>query len=315
MKIFKLVFFQTFIVIISLVIIELILRFINSDMKNYDIEMWRYSNELKIQDSIIGHKHLSNKSAVLQGIEIKLNSKGMRSEEFNISDKKILFLGSSISLGWGVNQDESYPEIIQSKLSLDSLDFKILNGSVGNYNTFRYVNNFISNYNNINPDLIVVNYFINDVEILPIKKSNWVVKNLQLVATLTITLKKLFSKSDFDLKNYYRDLYDEQSESFITMKESLEKLSNYSNRTNIPILLTIIPDIHFLEDYPFHSIHQKMEFLSKELGFEYHDLLPSLKGIPFSELQIIPGDSHPNELGHLKMAESLYPKIKNLVVK
>jgi len=34
----------------------------------------------------------------------------------------------------------------------------------------------------------------------------------------------------------------------------------------------------------------------------------------FSKLQIIPGDSHPNELGHLKMAESLYPKIKNLVV-
>lgn len=314
MKIFKLVFFQTFIVIISLVIIELILRFINSDMKNYDIEMWRYSNELKIQDSIIGHKHLSNKDAYLQGVEIKLNSKGMRSEEFKISDKKILFLGSSISLGWGVTQDKSYPDIIQTKLLSDSLNFKILNGSVGNYNTFRYVNNFILNYDNIKPDLIVVNYFINDVETLPINKSNWFVKNLQLFATLTITLKKLSSKSDFDLKNYYSNLYNEENESFVKMKESLVKLSNYSNKTGIPILLTIIPDIHFLEDYPFSSIHQKMELISKELGFEYHDLLPSLRGIPFSKLQIIPGDSHPNELGHLKMAESLYPKIKNLVV-
>ena len=89
------------ILITSIIIIEGIIRVVNSDMKNYDIEMWRYANELKIQDSILGHNHLKGKSSILQDVEIKLNSKGMRSDEFEINDKKILFLGSFDIFGMG----------------------------------------------------------------------------------------------------------------------------------------------------------------------------------------------------------------------
>ena len=313
MKIIKIVLYQVLILVTSIVIIEGVVRVVNSDMKNYDIEMWRYANELKIQDPVLGHNHLTNKGSVLQGVEIKLNSKGMRSDEFDVDDKKILFLGSSISLGWGVEQQDSYPGIIQKKLSSNSINYKVLNGSIGNYNTFRYVNNFLSNQTEIEPEVIVINYFINDAETLPINSSNWLIKNSQLFATLTITYKKLFSKSGFDLKQYYKDLYKDNNQSFLEMKESLNKLSEYSKRTNSQVLLTVIPDIHFLEDYPFETIHEKMKNLSTELGFEYHDLLPSFENIPFEELQIIPGDSHPNEFGHQRISESLYPKIKDIV--
>lgn len=313
MKIIKIVLYQVLILVTSIVIIEGVVRVVNSDMKNYDIEMWRYANELKMQDPVLGHNHLTNKGSVLQGVEIKLNSKGMRSDEFGIDDKKILFLGSSISLGWGVEQKDSYPGIIQTKLSSNLINYKVLNGSIGNYNTFRYVNNFLSNQTDIEPEVIVINYFINDAETLPINRSNWLIKNSQLFATLTITYKKLFSKSGFDLKQYYKDLYKDDNQSFLEMKESLNKLSEYSKRTNSQVLLTVIPDIHFLEDYPFETIHEKMKTLSTELGFEYHDLLPSLKNIPFEELQIIPGDSHPNEFGHQRISESLYPKIKDII--
>lgn len=310
----KSIIIQSFIVLISLVSIELILRVINSDMKNYDIEMWRYANTLKTQDPVLGHKHVKNKEAILQGVKIKLNSEGMRSDEFDDNEKKILFLGSSISLGWGIHQDDAYPEIIQKKLLSDSLEYKVLNGSIGNYNTYRYVNNFLSNHKNLNPELIVVNYFINDAETLPINQSNWLIKNSQLFATLTITYKKLSSKSGFDLKTYYRELYKDDNLSFMKMKESLLKLSKYSKETSTPVLLTVIPDIHFLEDYPFNLIHTKMKDISEELGFEYHDFLPSLEGIPFHELQIIRGDSHPNEMGHSKMGQSLYLRLKELII-
>jgi lysophospholipase L1-like esterase len=313
MKIIKTILYQVFILTLSVFIIEGLLRFINSDMKNYDIEMWRYAKELKTSDPVLGHKHRTNKSSILQGVEIKLNSEGMRNEEFRITNKKILFLGSSISLGWGIKQNKSYPQIIQTKLDLDSLSYKVLNGSVGNYNTLRYVNNFLSNQVYINPNVIVVNYFINDAETLPIGNPNWLIKNSQLFATLKMTFKKLSSKSGFDLKSYYRNLYEDENPSFIEMKKSLNKLSEYSIKTNTPILLTVIPDIHFLVDYPFEKIHEKMKTLSTELGFEYHDLLPSIKEIPFEELQIIPGDSHPNEFGHQRISESLYPKIKDII--
>jgi hypothetical protein len=98
-----------------------------------------------------------------------------------INDKKILFLGSSISLGWGVEQKDSYPGIIQTKLSSDSINYKVLNGSIGNYNTFRYVNNFLSNQTDIEPKVIVINYFINDAETLPINSSNWLIKKFSVI--------------------------------------------------------------------------------------------------------------------------------------
>ena len=51
---------------------EGILRIKNLNMKNYDIEMWKYARELKTRDQKLGHVHIPNKSAVLQGVEIKL---------------------------------------------------------------------------------------------------------------------------------------------------------------------------------------------------------------------------------------------------
>ena len=248
---------QIIIILISLFVIELTLRFINADMTNYDIEMWRYAKELKVSDPILGHKHVADKSSVLQNVAIELNSERMRSEEIDSSKKSILFIGSSISLGWGVEFNQSYPQIIQDNLTKDSLNFQVLNGSVGNYNTYRYVNNFLSNQKGIKPDYLVVNYFINDSETLPIGKSNWLIKNSQLCATLSLTLKKMFSKKGQNLKEYYKNLYSDENKGFIEMKESLHNLSKYGKENNLPIFLVVIPDIHFLEDYPFKRIMKK----------------------------------------------------------
>ena len=86
----KLFLVQASILFFALILIEGMLRIVNSDMTNYDIEMWRYAKELKQADSLFGHKHIKNKSSILQGVEIKLNSRGMRSDEFKNDEKKIL---------------------------------------------------------------------------------------------------------------------------------------------------------------------------------------------------------------------------------
>ena len=314
MKNIKFISSQIIIIFISFFIIEFTLRIINSDMTNYDIEMWRYSKELKISDPILGHKHVNGKSSILQNVEIKLNSDGMRSNKIDSTKKSILFIGSSISLGWGVEFNKIYPQLIQNNFITDSLNYQVLNGSVGNYNTYRYVNNFLSNQKNVKPDYLVVNYFINDSETLPVGESNWFIKNSQLCATLSLTLRKVLSKKGGDLKDYYKNLYSDQNKGFIEMKQSLKKLSEYGRENDLPIFLLLIPDIHFLEDYPFKIINKKMKSLSSEFNFIYFDLLPSLDGTPFKQLQIIEGDSHPNKLGHQKISESLYPFIKQTLI-
>lgn len=302
---FKEIIISVFILLIGLLLVEITLRLINSDMRNYDMEMWKYAKKLKKKNSVLGHVHRKNKTAILQNVEIELNSLGMRSEEPNPNKKKVLFIGSSISLGWGVNEDSSYVGIFENKLKEKNPNFQVLNGSVGNYNTYRYVENFLKNQDSINPDIIVVNYFINDAEVLPMGSSNWLLKNSALAASLNIAIKKMTSNREGDLIAYYNHLYEPENEGFLLMKNSLKKLAQYSDVNNTKIYFVIIPDIHFLQDYPFLPIHYKMKNITEKLGFEVIDFYAALKNIPFKELQIIPGDSHPNNYGHKLMAQEL----------
>ena len=251
MKKIKDILISITILFVGLFIVELTLRLINSDMSNYDIEMWKYANELKTQDSVLGHVHKKNKEATLQKVEINLNSYGMRSPEPNPDKKKILFIGSSISLGWGIENEDSYAEIVNNKLNKEALNYQVLNASVGNYNTFRYVENFLTNQTAIDPEIIVINYFLNDAEILPMGSGNFLLKNSELAASLTMAIKKMAASKSEDLQDYYNALYNQENRGFQIMENSLAKLSQYANTNGIKVYLVLIPDIHFLQDYTF----------------------------------------------------------------
>ena len=69
--------------ILGLLAAEVFLRVKNSSMTNYDIEMWRYANELKQKsdDPSIDFDHRRSQSALLQSTEIRLNSWGLRGPE------------------------------------------------------------------------------------------------------------------------------------------------------------------------------------------------------------------------------------------
>jgi len=66
MKKFKDALISVVILLAGLLVIELTIRAINSDMRNYDIEMWNYAKKLKKRDPILGHVHRKNEKAILE---------------------------------------------------------------------------------------------------------------------------------------------------------------------------------------------------------------------------------------------------------
>src|SRR5439155_15798620 len=91
---------------------ETVLRLKNSSMSNYDIEMWRYSNELKVRstDPALDFDHAPSRSATLQNVSIRLNERGLRGGPvipLAPGERRMLFLGCSITLRWGVREDET----------------------------------------------------------------------------------------------------------------------------------------------------------------------------------------------------------------
>ena len=89
---------------------------------------------------------MKSKSAVLQNVTIRLNEWGLRGgpvEPVPPGGRRILFLGGSIALGWGVSRKSNTVEARLQQMLRDSGEqVQVLNGGVGNYNADRYVSRF-----------------------------------------------------------------------------------------------------------------------------------------------------------------------------
>ena len=73
-------------------------------------------------------------------------------------------LGSSITLGWGVTEDESISGRLQTMFDKDGKNVVVLNAGIGNYNSVRYVERFLTRLTELKPTDIVVHAFVRDGE-------------------------------------------------------------------------------------------------------------------------------------------------------
>jgi lysophospholipase L1-like esterase len=287
----------------------------NNTMKNYDIETWRYAKELKVPsvDPELGLEPARNASAVLQSVEVRLNEWGMRGGPVRTpaSKRRILFLGGSIVLGWGVPEQDTIPVRLQQLLQDDGEDVETLNGGVANYNAARYVERFLIQLEGLNPTDIVVQYFLRDAEKLEPPRDNILLRHSEFALVTWSAFSRLAdwsaARSQVD---HYRDVYRDDQPGYIEMNKKLRTLADYAHSHGIRLYLAMTPDVHGLPHYGFGFVHDRMKTISGELGMRYVDCLPALAKRPPEELWTIPGDPHPNALAHHLMADALLPVVR-----
>jgi hypothetical protein len=295
---------------------EAVLRVKNSSMKTYDIEMWRYAKELKIRsdDPHLDFDHVKSASAVLQNVTIRLNDWGLRNgplEPVEPGGRRILFLGGSIALGWGVPEDSTVEARIERRLREAGQHVQVLNGGVGNYNAERYVSRFFKELIGLNPTDIVVHYFLRDAEDLEPGNGNVLLRHSELAVTMWIAYHRLVDRSgERSLVDHYRAVYAPEAPGFLQMKARLKDLAGYARAHQIRLYLAMTPDVHNLVDYKFGFVHDTMKAVAQADRYTYVDLLPAMQGRPPEELFAMPGDPHPNALGHQLMADALFPVLK-----
>ena len=185
-----------------------------------------------------------------------------------------------------------------------------INGGIGNYNSQRYVNNYLKNWNDLDFNHIIINYFVNDAELLKNTRTNFFIKHFHL----GVVLWKLYKSFDASLKqenivSYYKDIYEENSEGFKKTKFELKKLNKYCKNNSIRCILINMPDIHQLNPYKLNFINQKIKNFAEEIDIEYIDLLPILENIDEKKLWNKYQDPHPNALGHALISKEIFKKI------
>jgi len=305
-----------FVLVVGLSAIEVVLRVRNLAMDNYDIEMWKYSRELKQRSDnpLLGHQHIPNSKATLQNVEIRINPHGLRGKDTEVerhTDRRIIFIGSSITLGWGVAEEDITTSRLQSFFEKDGQSVEVLNAGIGNYNTARQVELFFSQLKKFQPTDIVVQHFINDAEELDAGGGNIFLRHSQLAVMIWIIGNRILSPGGEDLLlQHYRSVYEKDARGYQAMRDALKKLSVYANKNNIKIHLALVPEFHNLTDYPFDFIQRQMKKLGQDLGYNTVDLLPALRNIPRDKIWVMPGDPHANSYGHSLMAETIYQAIR-----
>jgi lysophospholipase L1-like esterase len=303
-------------VVLMLGVGEVVLRVKNSSMTNYDIEMWRYARDLKFRsdDPRLGHDHLKNSSALLQSVVIRTNEWGLRGAPVPPRDPKvrrILFLGSSITLGWGVKEEDTETEVLRKIFEAGGEKVEVLNAGIGNYNAERYVERFFTELKELEPSDIVVQYFLRDAEKLDDGSGNALLRNSELAVTLWIAMTRLTGKVGLkSLEEHYQSVYKPDSDGYQAMLASLRKLADHAKAHNIRLYMAMTPDIHNLKDYPFMDIHRRMEGIARDDGYTFVDLLPAFEKLSPEQVWAMPGDPHPNALGHRLMAEAMYPVLR-----
>lgn len=165
-----------FAVVIAGALAEIFSRTVVDDGMHFDLEMWKYAKDIKKEADIaaLGHEHRPGTSGQYMGVPVVINALGLRDKEYAVAKPpgtvRVLMLGDSLTFGWGVRIEDTPSKMVERKLNEGAAAprFEVINAGVGNYNTVQEVTYFLNKGQNLNPDVVVLNYFINDAEPTPL---------------------------------------------------------------------------------------------------------------------------------------------------
>jgi len=300
-------------------LLEVALRVVFYRSKDFSMEMWKYAVQLKlpVDNPNLRFGQKPNSHAFLMGYDVNINSLGLRDNEYSLEKPpgvyRILVLGDSTTFGWGVALNDTASKILERELNALHLPgyqrFEVINAGVGNYDTVQEVTYYKTRGRELHPDLVVLAYFINDPEPVPVQKNIPLIDRSYLVAYLTNrfdgVLRRLGTRPDW--KAYYAGLYDESLPGFQACKAALLDLAATTRSENAKLLMALIPELHQInDDYPFTAAHQKIKDILATQQVPVLDLIDGLRGHgPEVTLWVTPLDDHPNGKANALIAAQL----------
>ncbi|RPG94875.1 MAG: SGNH/GDSL hydrolase family protein [Candidatus Pelagibacter sp. TMED263] len=306
-------FFTTILsVFISLIFLEIFVRYFIDDGMNYELEMMKYANQLKVlsKNKEIGIEHKKNITTKLMGVDISLDSNGFRNiQKLNNDKKKILMIGDSMTLGWGAKIP--FANILNNQIT----NYDVINAGIGNTNTIMQISNFMENYKEkYSYKIIVLNFFINDFENVQVKKPNFFQKYsffyTYLNNKINIILIKFNLKKDW--QKFYTESYSNKEVQNNTLIQ-LSKLNDFCIKNRVKLIIHNIPELRDLKNYKFKEETNIIKNFANEKNIHFVDSISALKKHDEKDLWVTELDPHANDLAHRIIADFLKEKLDKFI--
>lgn len=303
---------------------EVACRLIFSHVIAYDVEMWRYSRLVKVSGLTPGlrFEHRPGTIARLMGVEVRINDDGLRDRD--ISRKKpeqtirVAVVGDSVTFGWGVDQDRTYPRqlerILNDRRPLGAnIAFEVLNFGVGNYAVDDITAMLRTKAVAYDPDLVIYGAFLNDAE-LPkevTKVSPLLSHSLAVVwiwGRLDAFSRQIGTRGTY--REYYQNLYHSDRQGQLRVKTGVAFMQKICSQRNIPLVVAMLPELHEGSSSTFASVYQVYQDAAAEVGATYIDLQTVLSENEKRSYWVSPDDAHPNAEACALYAERLVAGIE-----
>lgn len=285
----------------SFLAVEVFFRIYFELNTSYQIEMWKYNRELKfaVQDSR-NHFHQSNKTAKLMNVPVRTNNYGFRGDALNESQvaDSVVVLGDSLTLGWGVLEEETFCKIISKKINLNCI-----NAGVGNYTLRQIVENYRQQNFFTKAKHIIYFFYINDAE--PEQDEFKSELCIRSVACVLVVNALNSMKSSADYENFYRKFY--AGESWQKFSHSLSELVEVVGSNRLTVVL--LPEFRNVNARPFINEHAKIQAQLVQQGVRVIDLIDFPKVDTAAEYWVSADDPHPNAKAHKLIAELVAEKL------
>lgn len=258
--------------------------------------------------------------------ETVINGRGERGKlypyEKKPGTKRLVFIGDSLTFGFGNKLNESYPYLLENSLNQASQEtYEAINLGVYSYNTVQQVQSLKRKGLHYSPDIVVVGFYIANPEgyynRLSFAKSlrkktieklpslityilqDTVTSHLAFNSITTIVGRKQPKNFDF--------IYNKSTENWKNFEQALYELKVLSKKNNFKVLFVIHPQLIDFTDYPLKKYHTMVENRAKNHNFIVIDMLDYYEEFEPRELKIAHQDSaHPNHEGNKIISQGLF---------
>ena len=180
---------------------------------------------------------------------------------------------------------------------------------IGNYNTVHEVELFKRQSSLTQPDAVVLQYFINDAELIADRTDNPILMYSTFAAFANLRLRSLMSVASTSLQAHYTALYEEGNPGWERARQSIAELKALCDELQIPLVVLLVPELHDLStDNPYVPIYAQIEEFVEKLGVLFINPLDSVRSAGVDNRMspwVALDDPHPSAAIHEVLGDAL----------
>ncbi|MDQ3033421.1 MAG: hypothetical protein M3Y87_13465, partial [Myxococcota bacterium] len=221
----------------------------------YDDRIRAFADAAVVPDAALSHRLRPGARVVIAGIEYRVSSLGTRGPEpADAPAFRVVVLGDSVTMGWGVAEDDTWPARVGASLASRAPDIEMIDAAVLGWGIEEHCARFDELARSLDPDLVIVGYFPNDPE-----GTDAVVAGRGLRSELFALLAARLASASGTSRatEHERALHAEGSPGWATVQRSFTRLGARCREEHIPCAIALLPSLTE-SPYPLQPEHRRL---------------------------------------------------------